>query len=65
MKRQEFHQKNRGKKRQNFSEKKSPSFNKRQNRRNSAVWGRFATRNCAKERSPCGENFFQSDGDDQ
>lgn len=65
MKRQEFHQKNRGKKRQNFSEKKSPSFGKHQNRRKSAVWGRYATRNCAKERSHVGEKFFQDDGDDQ
>ena len=65
MKRQEFHQKNRCKNHRNFGKKNYTSFSKRQNRRNSAVWGRFATRNCAKESSHIGEKFLQDDGDDQ
>lgn len=65
MKHLSFREKNRGKNRQNSVKKKYPTSGKRQNRRNSAVWGRFATRNCAKESSHVGEKFFQDDGDDQ
>ena len=65
MKHHSFHEKNRCKNRQNFGKKKYTTFGKRQNRRNSAVWGRFATRNCDKESSHDVSKFFQDDGDDQ
>lgn len=65
MKRHSFHEKNRCKNRQKSGRKKYTTSGNRQNRRNSAVWGRFATRNCAKESSHVGEKFFQDDGDDQ
>ena len=65
MKHHSFHEKNRCKNCQNFGKKKYTTLGKRQNRRNSAVWGRFATRNCDKESSHDVAKFFQDDGDDQ
>ena len=64
MKHRSFHEKNRCKNRQKSGRKKYTTSGNRRNRRNSAFWGRFATRNCAKESSHVGEKFFQDDGDD-
>ncbi len=65
MKRHSVHGKNRCKNCRNYGKKKYTSFDKRQNRKNSAFWGRFATQNCAKESSHDGEKFLQNDGEDQ
>jgi hypothetical protein len=49
-----------------FSGKKNYTYSdKRQKRVNAAFWGRFATRNCAKESSHDGAKFLQSDGEDK
>lgn len=60
-----YREKNRCKNRR-FSVKKNYTCSgMRQNRMNSAFWGRFATRNCAKESSHDGAKFLQSDGEDK
>ncbi len=65
MKCQIFHQKKRCKNSKNFNIKQYTSFRKRKNRSISAIWGRFTTRNCAKESSHIGEKFLQDEGDYQ
>ena len=64
MKHHLFHEKNRCKNHQKIIKKNYTTSGKYQNRRNSAIWGRFATRNCAKESSHLGEKFLQDNGDE-
>ncbi len=63
MKRRSFHEKNRCKNRGIYGKKNYTRLGKQQNRRKSAVWGRYSTRNCAKESSHNGAKFLQSDGE--
>ena len=64
MKHLSFHEKNRCKNRQKNSKKNYTSFSKRQNRMNTAFWGRFTSGKYAKESSHLGEKCLQDKGDE-
>ena len=60
-----YRKKNRCKNHRFSGKKNYTCYGKRQKRINAAFWGRFATRNCAKESSDDGAKFFQSDGENK
>lgn len=63
MKHRSSHMKNECRKRRFSGKKNYTCFDQRQNRMNSAFWGRYATRGCAKESSHDGAKVLQSDGE--
>lgn len=63
MKRRQAASKNKCKKPEFLGKKNYTHLRQHQNRMNAAFWGRYATRNCAKESSHDGAIFLQSDGD--